>query len=98
MEIHAYIKGNYFRKKENPEAGEIFAALEEGDELRLEAEPENPYDPNAVRVHDAETGTNLGFVQKEVSPLVADMLKKGPVTAKVYSLMGGCMMSIESAD
>lgn len=42
------------------EAQEIVLNLVEGDEVELEAEPENPYDPNAIKIIVDEV--HVGYV------------------------------------
>jgi len=45
-------------------------------EILLRAEPENPYDPNAVAILDAETQTMIGYIPKaqEVNKTYAEAL------------------------
>lgn len=91
MQLHAYVKGNYFRPAS---AKEVFNELQDGDTLILEPEPTNQYDPNAIKVIEPESGEFIGYIQKELSPSVAELLAEGPVTCTVYSLMGGCLVEV----
>lgn len=75
-----YIAGVQFRPKN--EISQAAKEMKVGDVLRLSPEPENPYDPNAVRIEfdmettDIHTGGNifLGYVPKKFSSEVAGML------------------------
>lgn len=69
MEVETTLRGVSFR---GTVAKAIVANLEEGDELLLIAEPENPYDVNAVRVVDPATGEHLGYVAKEEATSYAE--------------------------
>lgn len=60
-------------------------ALLEGDVLELTAEPNNPFDPNAVMV--SKDGHKFGYVPKSHNLKVARFLEAGDeVTAKVVSM------------
>lgn len=53
---------------------EIFQALNEGDELLLQREPDNPHDPLAIAIFRGR-GDNLGYVPRScnyVPALIAD--------------------------
>jgi hypothetical protein len=45
-------------------AEEEVRSLRPGDELALEAEPANPHDPRALRVHTVVRGVHIGFVPR----------------------------------
>lgn len=58
--IRTHIAGTNFR----PIAAQVRAkALIEGEELFLEAEPENQFDPNAIRVF-TQDGVHIGYIPK----------------------------------
>jgi hypothetical protein len=44
-------------------AKEVVGALELGDELVLELDPENKYDPHAIKVIDHNSGEFIGFIR-----------------------------------
>ena len=51
----------------------VISALEEGTELDLTPEPDNQYDPNAVRIEHKET--MLGYVPRKLSSEVSAALE-----------------------
>ena len=55
---------------------EHLKSLAVGDELQLSAEPENPFDPNAVRVLSRD-GQMLGYAPREFASGVAALLENG---------------------
>ncbi len=61
------------------------ARLTVGDTLSLQAEPENPYDPSAVRViHD---GKHIGYLPRENNHHASRLLQQGArLTASVKSI------------
>jgi hypothetical protein len=69
----AALNGVNFRPAETKE---IVRALEIDDELRLERDPENSYDANAIKVLN-DDGEFLGFVEKDVAAEIADRLDNG---------------------
>jgi hypothetical protein len=79
--------GMHFR---NAQAREIASALEPGNELLLDREPENPYDPNAIRVlYDLDgEPIHIGYVEREKAIYIADELDAhgGTGTATVTAM------------
>lgn len=69
----AALVGVSFRPKETKE---IVRELQMDDELRLEREPENQHDENAVKVVN-DNGDFLGYVEKDVAAEIADRLDNG---------------------
>jgi hypothetical protein len=60
------------------EIRELYDGLPDGEVMALERDPENPYDPNAVKVlHGA---VHVGFVPKEKAPEVGSLLVQERVT------------------
>ena len=57
------------------EAAQVWDRLREGDALRLVREPDNPHDPNAVRVE--WQGRRLGYVPRRENAAVAWGLDRG---------------------
>ena len=51
----------------------IKVEVEEGDQLSLHAEPDNPYDPNAVQVL-SKYGKQIGYLKKEMAEKVKPAL------------------------
>jgi hypothetical protein len=65
---------------------EALGRLAVGDNVLLEREPENPHDPNAIRVRSVE-GVDLGYLAREVARGIAGRLDDGQlVTAEVTIL------------
>jgi hypothetical protein len=64
MEVFANLVGVTFR---GSEAKEIVKSLtrEDGNHLSLEAEPNNEYDPRAVKVIHDPTNTHIGYIARE---------------------------------
>lgn len=77
------------------EVKELVKALEPGDVLALEREPDNPYDPNAIRVLDADENF-LGFVAAKnalhVASEIAPYMDNGHNT-RVTVIEGGTSYS-----
>lgn len=51
----------------NASARASYYYAQEGMDLRLEPEPSNPYDPNAVKVYDLETGERIGYMDRSAA-------------------------------
>ncbi|MCX7962248.1 MAG: HIRAN domain-containing protein [Burkholderiales bacterium] len=67
------------------EAAAVWPMLREGDALRLVREPDNPYDPNAVRVEWRER--KLGYVPRRENAALAWALDRGaPLKARIVRL------------
>lgn len=74
---NAQLVGVNFRDQR---AKETVKALEVGNILQLEREPDNPYDPNAIRVvvpdHD-ENDNFLGFIERGMAAILAPEMDDG---------------------
>lgn len=68
-------------------AGEaLWQDMQVGDELALVREPENPHDPNAVRVE--WRGHKLGYLPRAENRAVATEMDRGaPVVARIAALV-----------
>lgn len=78
MKITFQLAGAQFRPMQ---ARSVIADLSPGDEVTLEAEPENTYDKWAVRIH--AQNEFIGYVPKTHSQDVAGALSYNSYTAKV---------------
>lgn len=56
--------------------------------LKLVREPQNPYDHNAIQVHN-EQGKQLGFLSRSVSETLAPMMDNGIVIQCTLSQITG---------
>lgn len=56
-----------------------FAQIEVGQPVKIVPEPENPYDKNALCIHDAE-GLQMGYVPKELAAKLTPGLLNQAVT------------------
>jgi HIRAN domain len=66
-------------------AAEVWPLLRVGDELELSREPDNPHDPNAVRVQ--WRGRKLGYVPRRENAALAWGLDRGePLRARISRL------------
>lgn len=84
MEIFSPLVGVSFRGKE---ARAIITSLtpDDGDSLRLEAEPDNEYDDHAVKVLYAD-GTHLGYIARDNNTRLHELLMEGQeVEIKIVS-------------
>lgn len=70
------VKGTKYYK-----AAELFqrGALSSGMEIRLEHQPDNPHDKNAVAVKVKRTGAMLGHVSRELAPKYAALINSGKI-------------------
>lgn len=84
MNYHASLAGNNFRPVE---AQAIYNTLTEGYALALEREPNNQYDPNAIKVIDPSTEIFIGYVEKSVAFRVSPLLIEGTATVEVYEVV-----------
>ena len=67
------------------DAPQVFPELHTGDRLELVREPDNPHDPNAVRVE--WHGRRLGYVPRRENSALAWAMDRGePVTARISIL------------
>lgn len=67
------------------DAAKVWTELKIGDRLRLVREPDNPYDPNAVRVE--WQGVKLGYVPRRENGALAWAMDHGePVYARISVL------------
>lgn len=56
------VVGYQFLPTQSAKASYFYAVA--GQELRLEPEPNNPYDSNAVAVYDPDTGERIGYMDR----------------------------------
>ncbi len=63
------VVGMHFR---GAEVKELVSTFTEGVKLRLEREPDNPYDPNAVKVFYEDT--HIGYINKKDASFISDDL------------------------
>ena len=62
--------------------------IEEGDLVKLGLEPDNPHDPDAIRVLTT-TGSQIGYLKREIAPKVKSaILNETEIITKV-SWVGG---------
>ena len=67
------------------DGGDVLRGLQPGDRLELVREPQNPYDPNAVRVE--WRGVKLGYVPRRDNAAVARQMDRGAaLEARLASL------------
>lgn len=88
MLFQAALMGANFRPKETRE---VLVGLPTGQELSLERDPENPYDPNAVKVnYETEDGPVwLGFVEKAIAAEIAPLLDRDcTATCRIIGWLG----------
>lgn len=78
------VKGTYYYQA----AGEVSARRAvQGAPVKLQLDPSNKYDSNAVRVLLAENGAHLGHVPRVMSALVSAQIIGGAVrSTKIYSV------------
>src|SRR5690606_41226442 len=69
-EYRTNLAGGKFRPMD---AQQITLSLEPGTPLRLEREPTNPYDPNAIKDNGVD-GVHLGYVPKNVAVHLASWM------------------------
>lgn len=85
IEVYSAVVGIHFRP---PEAKAVMDEVEIGDQLLLEPEPSNPYDSNAVRVIEPESGEFIGFLSRESNAEVAAHLAEDkPYYVEVLSFL-----------
>jgi hypothetical protein len=73
--IRAALVGVGFRPKGTKE---IVANLTLGEALDLEREPENAFDPNAIKVFECN-GHHIGYIQRDVAEVLAQAMDSGHV-------------------
>ena len=54
----------------------LLEGMEEGDKLEFVREPDNPYDPMAIRVLDGK-GRKIGYVPRRVNLVIANLMDYG---------------------
>ena len=74
MQIFATLMGAAHRSSE---AREIVKAFTGQEPLRLERDPDNAYDENAIKVYDEHTGEWIGFIERGIAEEVAPKLDAG---------------------
>lgn len=72
MELRTVIVGTQFRPIE---AQKVYNALDAGDEITLEREPDNQYDSNAVAVY--AFGVHIGYIPRTMNSELAAALDAG---------------------
>ena len=67
----------------------VLAQLNAGETIQLRREPNNPYDPNAIRV-ERLNGRQIGYLNRAMAAELAPFFKahKEPVQGNVHSLTG----------
>lgn len=85
IEIFSTVVGITFRPAE---AKAAMDNLVPGDHLFLEPNPSNPYDSNAVKVIDPDSGEFIGFLSRESNAEVAEHLANdGPYSCEIISFL-----------
>lgn len=69
----------------------VIALLTEGERVSLIREPDNPFDPNAVKVVRWDR-QQIGFLDRELAKILAPRMDfyRRPIKATVKRLNGGC--------
>lgn len=82
--------------KANPDGTDrqkILKRCKEGDALRLERDPDNPYDKNAIKVC-LQSGEQIGWLSKELASNMTALMKGGyQIAAEITDLTGGGFLS-----
>lgn len=73
MTIQSEIRGAHFRGEE---AKNICALMSKGEAVALEREPENQYDPFAIKAMTGN-GIHIGYIAKEDAAAIAPQLDEG---------------------
>lgn len=85
IEVFSAVVGISFRPAS---AKAAMDTLTIGDRLLLEPEPSNPYDSNAVRVIEPESGEFIGFLSRESnSEVAAHLAEDGPYAVRIESFL-----------
>lgn len=85
IEVYSAVVGISFR---SAEAKAVMDNLANGDRLLLEPEPSNPYDSNAVRVIEPESGEFIGFLSRESnSEVAAHLAEDKPYHVEILSFL-----------
>lgn len=73
----------------------IIAKLRGDEPCRIQPEPTNKYDPNALAVLVATSDgvKHCGFIPRDVAARVAPFLEGEPVQAKIVEILGGFELS-----
>lgn len=72
----------------------IKSEVSEDDPLRLEHEPDNPYDPHAIKVLTI-SGHQIGYLSKDVAPKIQSALEnEAQIHAKVSWVSGEKMLGV----
>src|SRR5262249_27775492 len=83
----ASIKGESHTNPDGSSRQEILGRCRAGERLRLEREPDNPVDPNAIKVCRL-TGEQLGYVAADVAERLAEELDRGAVRVPILASVG----------
>ena len=85
----------------------LMANVKVGDGIRLEAEPNNPYDPNAVAVFvENDKGGQIGYIPRDAAEEFKGLLEAGKVAYATVESVGrggprkpiGCTISVVAND
>ncbi len=84
--------------KENPDGASrqeiIKNEVEEGDLLSLEVEPENEFDPNAIKVL-SRTGNQIGYLSRETAERIRSAIQNEvSITVKASWVSGEKMLGV----
>lgn len=69
----------------------LIAQLTSNEPCRLEPEPDNKFDPNAIAVkvaHDGEVW-HIGYIPKEIAAEIAPHLEGEPIMCRIAEITGG---------
>lgn len=69
----------------------LIARISPNDPCRLQPEPENPYDSNAIAVHVAHAGEvwHIGFIPREIAAKIAPYLEGEALMCSIAEITGG---------
>lgn len=86
--LHTKVVGVTKKNEDGENIQKILGDLHDGDGLVLEREPDNRYDPNAIKVY-AE-GEHIGYIGKDLAKDLAKRMDSGAVVeASIDEITGG---------
>lgn len=78
MQIETFIAGAKFKDG----AQDIIDALSESSELEIRPEPDNQYDPNAVKILTEDV--HIGYIPRHLASKVLDLINNNAVDLVLY--------------
>ncbi len=96
-EFFTRVVGVTYENEDGSSRQRIIEKCRVGDDMRLEWQPDNPHDANAIAVRRRPTGEQIGYLAREVAARAVEQMQAGTeFSAEIHEIRGGGFLSGKS--